>query len=188
MVNSFYDPELEQGCAFEELISFHGGLGGPQTQPFILHPVDLPAPAEPIRGAAAVHDVLMGWRRMLEGAPALGPAPPPIDVGASLRSVSVGPCPPRRRGPTMAAEGGRVRWPPEGPLHAAAAVPRPERAYRGPRAWPAESAGERPPAGWPPAVAVTSAGRSYRVPRMRAFCCANSSSVRMPCSCSLPSS
>ena len=29
MVNSFYDPELEQGCAFEELISFHGGLGGP---------------------------------------------------------------------------------------------------------------------------------------------------------------
>ena len=28
MVNSFYDPELEQGCAFEELISFHGGLGG----------------------------------------------------------------------------------------------------------------------------------------------------------------
>ena len=33
MVNSFYDHELEQGCAFEELISFHGGMGGPQTQP-----------------------------------------------------------------------------------------------------------------------------------------------------------
>jgi len=91
MVNSFYDPDLEQACAFEELISFHGGLGGPQTQPFILHPVELPAPAEPIVGAAAVHDVLMGWRRTLEGAPALGPAPPPIDVGASLRSASVGP-------------------------------------------------------------------------------------------------
>jgi len=90
MVNSFYDPELEQACAFEELISFHGGLGGPQTQPFILHPVELPGPAEPIRGAAAVHDVLMGWRRMLAGAPALEPAPPPIDVGASLRSASVG--------------------------------------------------------------------------------------------------
>ena len=25
MVGSFYDPELEEGCAFEELISFHGG-------------------------------------------------------------------------------------------------------------------------------------------------------------------
>ena len=28
MVNSFYDPELDEGCAFEELISFHGGIGG----------------------------------------------------------------------------------------------------------------------------------------------------------------
>ena len=44
MVGSFYDPELEEGCAFEELISFHGGIGGPQTRPFILHPVELAAP------------------------------------------------------------------------------------------------------------------------------------------------
>ena len=42
MVNSFYDPVTEEGCAFEELISFHGGLGGPQTRPFILHPAHLP--------------------------------------------------------------------------------------------------------------------------------------------------
>ena len=38
MVGSFYDPVLESGCAFEELICFHGGLGGPQTRPFILYP------------------------------------------------------------------------------------------------------------------------------------------------------
>ena len=38
MVGSFYDPVLDEGCAFEELISFHGGLGGPQTRPFILYP------------------------------------------------------------------------------------------------------------------------------------------------------
>ena len=37
-VNSFYDPELDEGCAFEELISFHGGMGGLQTRPFILAP------------------------------------------------------------------------------------------------------------------------------------------------------
>ncbi len=74
MVNSFYDPDLEQGCAFEELISFHGGLGGPQTQPFILHPVELSMPPEPIRGAAAVHEVLMEWRRALQGAPELAGA------------------------------------------------------------------------------------------------------------------
>jgi uncharacterized membrane protein YvlD (DUF360 family) len=77
LVNSFYEPELEQGCAFEELISFHGGLGGPQTRPFILHPVELPVPEEPIVGAEHVHRVLMGWRSMLSAAPGqLAPAPP----------------------------------------------------------------------------------------------------------------
>jgi uncharacterized membrane protein YvlD (DUF360 family) len=62
MVGSFYDPERDEGCAFEELISFHGGLGGPQTRPFILHPESLLVPSEPIVGAAAVHDLLSRWR------------------------------------------------------------------------------------------------------------------------------
>jgi uncharacterized membrane protein YvlD (DUF360 family) len=66
LVNSFYDPVLEEGCAFEELISFHGGLGGPQTRPFILHPAHLPVPSEPIVGAAAVHALLTGWRGALQ--------------------------------------------------------------------------------------------------------------------------
>jgi uncharacterized membrane protein YvlD (DUF360 family) len=66
MVGSFYDPVLDEGCAFEELISFHGGLGGIQTQPFILYPADLPAPDGPIIGAAAVHGLLLGWRRHLQ--------------------------------------------------------------------------------------------------------------------------
>jgi uncharacterized membrane protein YvlD (DUF360 family) len=66
MVGSFYDPEVEEGCAFEELISFHGGLGGPQTRPFILAPTSLPSPDEPIVGAAAVHGVLAGWRAALQ--------------------------------------------------------------------------------------------------------------------------
>jgi hypothetical protein len=65
MVGSFYDPELDTGCAFEELICFHGGLGGPQTRPFIFHPPRLPAPTDPIIGAAAVHGILTGWRRAL---------------------------------------------------------------------------------------------------------------------------
>ena len=38
LVGSFYDPALDEGCAFEELISFHGGLGGSQTRPFVLYP------------------------------------------------------------------------------------------------------------------------------------------------------
>lgn len=70
MVGSFYDPTLDEGCAFEELISFHGGLGGPQTRPFILHPDRLKMPAEPVLGAAAVHTVLSGWRQELNRAEA----------------------------------------------------------------------------------------------------------------------
>ena len=65
MLGSFYDPSLETGCAFEELISFHGGIGGPQTRPFILHPAKLVAPDGDILGAAAVHEILAGWRREL---------------------------------------------------------------------------------------------------------------------------
>ncbi len=69
MVGSFYDPELEEGCAFEELICFHGGIGGLQTRPFILHPAHLDVPAEPIIGAASVHGILASWRHTLQAGP-----------------------------------------------------------------------------------------------------------------------
>ncbi|HEU4658716.1 MAG TPA: phage holin family protein [Capillimicrobium sp.] len=62
MVNSFFDAVTEEACAFEELISVHGGLGGPQTQPFVLHPARLEPPAEPLVGAVAVHRMLRSWR------------------------------------------------------------------------------------------------------------------------------
>jgi hypothetical protein len=79
MVNSFYDPQLDEGCAFEELICFHGGMGGPQTRASLLHPVALPLPTEPILGAEALHQVLWGWRASLQatGAPA---APEPAQA------------------------------------------------------------------------------------------------------------
>jgi uncharacterized membrane protein YvlD (DUF360 family) len=66
MVGSFYDPVLEEGCAFEELISFHGGLGGPQTRPFVLSPVELPVPESQIVGAESVHALLSGWRELFQ--------------------------------------------------------------------------------------------------------------------------
>jgi hypothetical protein len=74
LVGSFYDPALEEGCAFEELISFHGGLGGPQTRAFLLHPAGFSIPEGPIVGAAAVNSILLGWRHDLQGAPT-GPEP-----------------------------------------------------------------------------------------------------------------
>jgi uncharacterized membrane protein YvlD (DUF360 family) len=67
MVGSFYDPVLEEGCAFEELICFHGGLGGPQTRPFIIHPAELPMPDDQIIGAEQVHRLLVSWRQLLHG-------------------------------------------------------------------------------------------------------------------------
>ena len=69
MVGSFYDPDLDEGCAFEELISFHGGIGGLQTRPFILHPAHLDVPEGPILGAASVHGILWGWRQQLQADP-----------------------------------------------------------------------------------------------------------------------
>jgi Type I phosphodiesterase / nucleotide pyrophosphatase len=84
MVGSFYDPVLDEGCAFEELISFHGGLGGPQTRPFILFPAGvLTAPAKPLVGAEAVHELLWTWRRELQAA---GPAP--ASLAPALGSVT----------------------------------------------------------------------------------------------------
>jgi uncharacterized membrane protein YvlD (DUF360 family) len=76
MVNSFYDPDMDEGCAFEELISFHGGLGGSQTRAFMLYPDDLADPGQPIIGAASVNGVLRGWRAELAGSAAEGTAEP----------------------------------------------------------------------------------------------------------------
>jgi uncharacterized membrane protein YvlD (DUF360 family) len=81
-VGSFYDPTLEEGCAFEELISFHGGLGGPQTRPFLLYPAGLATPADPIVGAASVNEILLGWRRDLQGDPREAPVAEPAEARA----------------------------------------------------------------------------------------------------------
>jgi hypothetical protein len=61
LVISMFDPATGEVAAFEELVGSHGGLGGLQTQPFVLHPVSLDAGTEPIVGAAALHAILKGW-------------------------------------------------------------------------------------------------------------------------------
>ena len=85
LVMSLHDPMTGEVAAFEELVGCHGGLGGPQTQPFVLYPSDLSMPSEPIIGAAALHDVLKAWRGELahiratpeiEAAAAFGPDQP----------------------------------------------------------------------------------------------------------------
>lgn len=61
MVNSLYDAERDEVAAFEHQVSSHGGLGGYQTYPFVLHPADLQPPTDTIEGPAALHFVLKGW-------------------------------------------------------------------------------------------------------------------------------
>ena len=63
LVNSFYDPHADEGAAFEELIGFHGGLGGEQTQPFLLYPAAFPVSDEPIVGAAIDAPSVQGLAR-----------------------------------------------------------------------------------------------------------------------------
>ncbi len=61
LINSFYDPVTEEGAAFEELIGFHGGLGGRQSHPFILAPAGLTVPSEPLVGARSIHELFKTW-------------------------------------------------------------------------------------------------------------------------------
>ena len=61
LVNGTYWEESDEVAAFEELVGSHGGLGGAQSQPFVLFPATLPWPEEPVVGASAVHRILRGW-------------------------------------------------------------------------------------------------------------------------------
>jgi uncharacterized membrane protein YvlD (DUF360 family) len=61
LVNSVYDPELAEVAAFEELVGSHGGMGGPQNEPFVLAPSDLPLDGEPLVGGPAIGRRLRAW-------------------------------------------------------------------------------------------------------------------------------
>jgi uncharacterized membrane protein YvlD (DUF360 family) len=61
MVNSAYWPQFGEVAAFEELVGSHGGMGGPQSFPFVLHPSELEWPGEEVVGAERVHRIFRGW-------------------------------------------------------------------------------------------------------------------------------
>jgi hypothetical protein len=58
---SQYDPDMGEVAAFEEQIGSHGGLGGVQTQPFILHPVEWELDEPVPLGAPAIYRNLRRW-------------------------------------------------------------------------------------------------------------------------------
>jgi uncharacterized membrane protein YvlD (DUF360 family) len=66
LVNTVYDPVTQELAGFENQVSHHGGMGGPQNHPFILRPVALPYDGTPIIGAESVHHLLRGWREQVQ--------------------------------------------------------------------------------------------------------------------------
>ncbi len=66
LVNTVYDPVTEELAGFENQVSHHGGIGGPQNHPFILRPVVLPYDGTPVIGAEFVHHLLRGWREQVQ--------------------------------------------------------------------------------------------------------------------------
>jgi hypothetical protein len=85
LVISMVDHATGEVAAFEELVGCHGGLGGPQTHPFVLYPADLPRdPTQPIVGAAGLHAVLKGWVRHLHD----GPLPAAPDAASASAVTS----------------------------------------------------------------------------------------------------
>jgi uncharacterized membrane protein YvlD (DUF360 family) len=67
LVNTVYDPQTQEMCGFEDQVSHHGGLGGPQNFAFVAHPVSLPVGSEPIVTAEGLYQVLRGWRDQAQG-------------------------------------------------------------------------------------------------------------------------
>jgi Type I phosphodiesterase / nucleotide pyrophosphatase len=61
VVLSTVDAVTAEVVSFEDLVGCHGGLGGAQSEPFILYPATWPAPQEPLVGAPEVNAQLRRW-------------------------------------------------------------------------------------------------------------------------------
>jgi hypothetical protein len=95
-VNSLYDPVLDEVAAFEELVGCHGGVGGWQTRPLLVHPrewpvdPDLVGPDGRIRGADQVHVQLVRWLERLGHRTDLGPPPTVADPASEPDGIPQG--------------------------------------------------------------------------------------------------
>jgi len=61
------DAVTSEVTGFEELVGSHGGLGGRQTEPFILCPASMELADDPPVGAPALYRQLVAWREQLQG-------------------------------------------------------------------------------------------------------------------------
>ncbi|HTT96213.1 MAG TPA: phage holin family protein [Solirubrobacterales bacterium] len=84
MINSAYWARFDEVAAFEELVGSHGGLGGTQCFPLVLHPGELAWPAEEVIGAESIHRILRGWLAALGHSSYGPPASGPLSAAAAV--------------------------------------------------------------------------------------------------------
>jgi putative membrane protein len=65
VINSMCDPRTGQVAAFEELVGSHGGLGGPQTEPFIVYPAAWAEEDLTVDNSNEVYWLLRRWQKKL---------------------------------------------------------------------------------------------------------------------------
>ena len=68
-----FDPESLEVAAFEELVGCHGGIGGWQTKPMLVHPAEWTVEGD-LLGAESVHRQLVRWLEALGHRKDLPPA------------------------------------------------------------------------------------------------------------------
>jgi uncharacterized membrane protein YvlD (DUF360 family) len=65
VINSMFDPLSGEVAAFEELVGSHGGLGGPQTEPFIVYPTTWAAGEPNVTSSSDLYWLLRRWQKQL---------------------------------------------------------------------------------------------------------------------------
>jgi hypothetical protein len=101
VVNGAYDDEKRWVIGFDDLVGAHGGLGGPQTQPFLMYPSAWTDEAPKLVGSVDVHHFL---KRHTSESP-----PPPAPGSSPYAGEPPPPAPPRCEG-EGSKEGERVAW------------------------------------------------------------------------------
>jgi putative membrane protein len=81
VVNGAYDPAKRWVIGFDELVGAHGGVGGPQTQPFLIYPAGWTDEAPELVGSVEVHQFL---KRHTSASP-----PPPCAREGSERTEQI---------------------------------------------------------------------------------------------------
>ena len=64
-----FDEATGEVVSYENLVGSHGGLGGWQGKPFMIHPLGLPIAGAPLIGATAVHAQLQSWQKLIRATP-----------------------------------------------------------------------------------------------------------------------